>query len=292
MSDIEKIIELEKKLLAYDGPDRIVHFTEYLDKKAEENLKTRGFRSGFEAFDDKLNGLTTCEVTVITGRTGDGKTLFAESWVRKMMQTDPEVKCVFFSFEVSPFNVMAKYSDTPETPIFLPLELEAMNIDWLIERIREAKIKHACQIFVLDHLHYVVDMAQKLNMSLNIGAFMRKLKLAANEMNISILLLAHQDKGERGQDASLDGIRDSTFIAQEADNVIVVFRRKDFESNEIEKMDIDSRIKITQRQPAFFNPQDPNAHCFAIVQIAKARRAGTYRWPKLFQKVGHYLEEV
>lgn len=293
MTEASDYIQREERLASYEGPDRVVHFTDYIKLKQEENQKIKSFKSGFSSFDEKMGGLATGEVTVISGRTGEGKTLFAESLMRKMIQADDSVKACMFSFEVSPFTLLMKYQEDQRTPLYVPQALEAMNIDWLADRILEAKIKYDCRFFVLDHLHYLVDMAVRQNMSLNIGAFMRRLKFEiATQMNVAVLLIAHQDKGDKKDEASLEGIRDSTFIAQEADNVVIVSRKKDFLNVEIDAMPKPAQEKIRHRMPAFPDLQNPFSQNFATVQIAKARRMGTFRWPKLFQKVGNFLEEV
>lgn len=288
MSDQEATINREKELATYTGPDRIVHRNEYLKLKEADKLKIRTYASGYEMFDKKLGGLATGEVTVISGRTGEGKTLFAESWLRRLLRAG--LVGAFFSFEVVAHVIAERYS--PDDGIYFPLELEAMNVEWLGRRIEEAKLKYDCRVFVLDHLHFLVDMSTRQNMSLNIGGFMRRLKLLALSLNVSIILIAHQDKGEKGQDPSLEGIRDSTFIAQEADNVIIVSRRKDFSNSDLMTLSAEAQTRVNARMAELPDPNDPFRHGFAIVQIAKARRSGTYRWPKLFQKVGNYVEEV
>lgn len=288
MTDIEKTIDREKELAAYDGRDRVVHRNDFLKIKEAEHSKVRSYSSGFEMFDKKLGGLATGEVTVISGRTGEGKTLFAETWLHRLLKSG--ICGCFFSFEVTATVIAERFAE--EDLIYFPLELQAMNTDWLHNRIEEAKIKYECRIFVLDHLHFLVDMATKQNMSLNIGGFMRRLKTIALGLNVAIILIAHQDKGERGQEPSIEGIRDSTFIAQEADNVLIVYRRKDFLSADFANMPSESQAKIQLRMTELPDPAEPFKNGFAIIQIAKARRTGTFRWPKLFQKSGNYLEEV
>lgn len=289
MTDAEKTIDREAELAAYQGPDRVVHRNQFLTLKEAERKKVRSFQSGYAMFDKKLGGLATGEVTVISGRTGEGKTLFAESWLRRLLQIG--VCGCFFSFEVTATTIAEKYGD--EDFIYFPLELKVMDVEWLQDRIEEAKLKYECRVVVLDHLHFLVDMATKQNMSLNIGAFMRRLKTIALGLNVAIILIAHQGQpSDKNSEPSLENIRDSSFIAQEADNVLIVSRRKDFLGSELSGMPAESQSKIQARMTELPDPQDPYKCGFAIVQIAKARRTGTYRWPKLFQKVGNFMEEV
>lgn len=292
----ENLIDREKALFGYDGPDRVVHFTDYLVARKAMRSTVVAFLSGYRNFDEKLEGIAEGEVTVITGKTGEGKTLFAESLVRNILLENGEARAAYFSFEVTPEALLEKYQDSPSTPIYLPLELRAMDVEWLEMRIEEAKLKHGCQIFIIDHLHYLVDMATKQNMSLNIGGFMRKLKLMALRLRVAVILLAHQKGVAKGEEPSIEDVRDSSFIGQESDNVIVIWRRKDFGGEELHEMEMANPILCaavrgridTGRAPL----PDAYEDKFAFVQIAKARRSGTFRWKKLFQKSGKFLEEV
>lgn len=93
------------------------------------------------------------------------------------------------------------------------MEMKAGNFEWLKLKCLEAKMKYNCQVIFIDHLHFLVDMETKLNMSLNIGAVMRQIKHdIAKEMGLMVFLIAHQ--GQPGSDAepSLGNIRDSSFI--------------------------------------------------------------------------------
>lgn len=276
-------------------PDKIVHFTEYL-KSVEENASPSfPLVSGFKEFDSKLENLQTGEVTVISGKTGEGKTLFAESWIRGMMTNSNATSCIF-SYEVSPKVMLQKYKIESGLPLYLPMELKTMDVEWLRERVQEAKLWYGTRVFLFDHLHFLIDMSTKQNMSLNIGGFMRRLKQEiAIGLDVAVILIAHQKGVPRGEEPSLEDLRDSSFVAQEADNVIMVWRRPDFKEMDIMDIRQSNPIladEIDRRSPGFNDSSNLYARQFEMVQIAKARRSGTYRWKKLFQKVGHYFEEV
>lgn len=280
-----------KELLEYDGPDRIVHFNEYLRLKRSDKNSCDSYFGAFPVFDRKLDGLQTGELTVISGKTGEGKTLFAESWMNGLIRANPTLKACFFSFEVAPQALLAKYAESPQLEIYLPLELKTADFGWLQKRVWEAAVKENCKLFIFDHLHFLIDMAERQqNMSLNIGRFMRELKSKiALELNVSVILIAHQ-KGT--EEATIDAIRDSSFISQESDNVILVGRRKNFTGSELQNMDEETQGKIRQRTFNMLPGNDLYSSQFAVVEIAKARRAGAFRWKKLFQKQSVFLEEV
>ncbi len=294
----KEILELERQLIDYKGEDKVVHFTDYLLSRVE----TQGgkvFDCGFLSFNRKMKGIKTGELITVTGPTGEGKTLFVESWMQSMILEDAvmgNVKFCIFSFESSPEDMLAKYVSKDTYPIYLPMQLEVMNFDWLYKRVYEAKLKEGCNVFVFDHLHFLVDMSTKQNQSLNIGAFMRKMKHdIAKALNVCVIMIAHQKGKVKGEEPSLEGIRDSALIAGESDTVIVVWRKENFEGGELDKLLLKNPI-IFEAVKARIDGMESNGgdyyQQFAMVQIAKGRRAGVYRWPKLFQKVNNFLEEV
>jgi replicative DNA helicase len=92
-----------------------------------------------------------------------------------------------------------------------------------MERCIEAHMKYNTRIFFVDHLHYLIDMARVKNPSLDIGTIVRRLKRFAVDNDFIIFLLAHVSKTE-SDNVSYRDLRDSSFIAQESDTVIMVKR--------------------------------------------------------------------
>lgn len=283
-----------KTLIAYQGPDRVVHFTDYILENASKP-PGKNFKSGFKSFEEKMGGIQSGEVVVISGHRKEGKTLFAESWIRSMTRLNPEAKTAILSYEVSPDTLLAKYVNDEAAPIYLPLKLETMNFEWLRQRCAEAKYKYNCRIVMIDHLHFMIDMATQQNMSLNIGGFMRSLKhKIALEMQLGIILISHQGQPREGREASVDTIRDSSFVAQESDATVIVSRRENYnpvELNDVANMKGEIYAELL-RPPADASPDDKFSAGLSLVKIDCHRRTGTYRWKKLFQKRGDWLEEV
>ena len=271
-----------------------VHFTDYL-KKTEILGNGRVFKSDFSSFDEQLDGIETGEVVVISGHAKNGKTLFAESWLKSMMLKDPTCKSIFFSFEVKTRKLLIKYLEYENLPLYVPTLLKTMDFNWLVQHCRQAKEKHGCSIVLIDHLHFMVDMNTKQNMSLNIGAFMRRLKQEiAIDLDMAVVLIAHQGQSEKGKEASVYSIRDSSFVAQEADSVIIVGRRKNLDS--VESMDFrrtygdEKADKVSLKESAF--DEDEYSQGLCLVSIERARRSGVFEFRKLFKKVGEFMEEI
>ena len=289
--DLGKLQELVK----YKGADRVVHFTDFLLDKANSKSNKR-FVSGFSSLENKIQGIEAGEVVVITGHTKAGKTLFAESWIHGMTKRDPEARAVIFSFEVQTEKLLIKYQKSGlDLPIYVPLRLETMSFDWLYSRCLEAKLKFNCRIILIDHLHFLVDMNTKQNMSLNIGAFMRRLKKdIALDLDLAVILIAHQGQPKDKQEASLANMRDSSFIGQESDSTIVVTRRKNMDNIEIQDYSINypDVNELLLFPPAGSSDDDQYSANLAIVKVEVHRRTGVYDWKKLFKKSGDFMEEI
>lgn len=290
----EQLAEKMVALVDYDGKDRVVHFKDYLLDNASKGGSQKTFKSEFAHLDEKIGGLQTGEVVIVSGYTKNGKTLFAESWIHSMAKKDPSAKTAIFSFEVQTEKLLVKYMYDDTLPLYVPTELKTMDFEWLKQRCLEAKLKHDCRVILIDHLHFLVDMNTKQNMSLNIGAFMRRLKHEiALGMNMAVILIAHQGQPKEGKEADLGGIRDSSFVSQEADMVVIVSRKEDYGPKDIEKYS--SKYGYERVEKLFPVPDtidDKYSQGLAQVKVACTRRTGVFDFKKLFKKVGNFLEEV
>lgn len=265
--------ELEdvERLLTYEGKDRVVPWTEYLTEKAKTSKGAVRLSSGFPELDHVLDGLVGGEVVVLSGLTGNGKTLFAKTLIRNMA-LDKE-SCLCLSYEVTTEEFLRPFKEEALTnAIFtVPLELKTGFIPWVEERVIEAKLKHDNKVLLIDHLHYVISM-QTDKMSLNIGAAMRCLKEIAIKHKQIIILIAHQEKLKDDKEPGIETLRDSSFVGQEADVVIIVHRLPDTKPE---------------------RGEDPTFDLgYALIKIDKARRSGAYKKRLTFQKRGNWLEPI
>lgn len=279
-------------LSVYSGDDRIVPIAEFPNPNAGH---TPTFKCGYPSFDEKLGGVQVGEVVVITGHTKNGKTLFAESWLRSIMHQDPLAKTTVFSFEVQTHKLIQKYIGDDAVRIYVPLQLKTMDFDWLKARCQEGRDKYGSHLVLIDHLHFLVDMNTTQNMSLNIGAFMRRLKQEiAIGLNLAVVLIAHQGQAQKGVAASLHTIRDSSFVAQEADSIIAVTRRENYNAAELKEFESkygEGRAMIL-RNLCEGEYEEPYSAGLAVVSIERTRRTGVYEYKKLFRKSGEFMEEV
>lgn len=221
-----QLFEQEQALLAYEGEDKIISSYDMLDRVVSVLDESKPIYSDFPELDRVLGGFEGGELTVVSGLSGNGKTLFSQTLTLNMAGRG--INSVWFSYEVMPKNFLKAFGES--LPLFyMPSVLKDNTLDWLENRIQEAKVKFGCKCVFIDHLHFLVDMRTRNNMSLEIGYTMRSLKKIALRLNICIFLIAHTSKIKTDSELGLDSLRDSSFIAQESDNVLMIWRKLDSE---------------------------------------------------------------
>lgn len=256
------------QVLDYQGPDRVVSSIEFAEIVAKIPKPLVTLMSGIAKLDTAIKGILPGELTVISGPTGMGKTLLVDTMIRAM-RTEKHLS-LFFTFEVTP-ETIALAHNSPETVLFMPLEHVAMDLDWIRWRCLEAKMKFGCEIVVIDHLHYLIDMGFQKNMSLEIGRVMRFLKKeVALGMNLAVFIVCHVKQIDVEHEPSIYHLRDSSFVGQEADNVLMIWRKRDVEFGKKKKSMLQG---------------------LATLKVEKARRSGVMGLKIPLVKDGHILKE-
>ncbi len=217
--------EIEEALLGYRGEDRIVTFKQKQDELARIQEPEIKILTGLPTLDKWLLHSEPGDVVTISGPTGNGKTLLAQTFTMNMYMQ--EQYGLWFSYELTPKQFLGTFPDLPDLA-FMPNKMTTGAMDWVEERIYEAKVKSNDKVRVvyIDHLHFLVDMVSRQNMSIQIGTILRTLKRIAQEYKVCIILIAHTGKIQRDQDPDGENIRDSSFIRQESDTVLIVWRIK------------------------------------------------------------------
>ena len=256
------------EVVDYQGPDRVVSSIEFSEIMAKTTKPEVMLLSGIEKLDKAMNGIIPGELTVVSGPTGMGKTLLVDTMIRNM-RNDKHFS-LFLTFEVSAETVALAHN-TPETVLFLPLQHVAMDLNWIRWKVLEAKMKYQCEVVVIDHLHYLIDMGFQKNMSLEIGRVMRFLKKdIALAMNLAVIIICHVKQIDLEHEPSIYHLRDSSFVGQEADNVLMIWRKRDREYG---------KTKKTMLQG------------LAVLKIEKARRSGVMGLKIPLVKDGHTLKQ-
>ncbi len=249
-----------KKIKEYSGDDKIISSRELLllllQKKESVKIK-----SGIPALDKALDGFEGGEITVVSGQTKQGKTLLCQSITYEM--ANDGIGVLWFSYEVQARQFLRQFGE-PIPLFFLPQKLKSNLLPWVESKIYEGIVKYNIQVVFIDHLHFLVDIA-KQNISLEIGAIMRGLKKLAIKYNICIFIICHTHKTKLDKEPDFDDLRDSSFISQESDNTLMIWRnRKKKETSDGE----------------------------AYLKICLNRRQGVMDRKILLKKVNNFLVEV
>ena len=177
--------------------------------------------SNLPSLDRAVDGFLPGELIVISGPTKNGKTLLAQGLTNEF--TKQNYFPLWFSFEVMPKYFLKGF---PELPLFyLPKKLKANAMDWVISKMHESFKQYHTRVIFIDHLHYLFDMARAKSPSIEIGTIIRRLKTVAVEHGYIIFLLCHTRKGASDNSKlSHEDIRDSSFVSQESDSVMMIAR--------------------------------------------------------------------
>jgi replicative DNA helicase len=197
---------------------------------------------GFETLDAITGGVSSGELIVITAPTGVGKTTFCQSISWTLARAGHPV--LWYTLELSLAQFLKPYLDndegvqwdqggkllkTSKYPIYFPKEPEKLDFKTLKRVMRYAHDEFGVQHVFIDHLHYLLDhraIERSRSISLHIGDRLRGLRQLALETGVSIFLVAHMQKTEDGKRPTLSDIRDSSFIGQEADLVLTLWRER------------------------------------------------------------------
>ncbi len=254
----KNLIQIETELASYEGKDKVVSSHDLKKHLLSFPKNAVKLRTGFSEMDRYLNCFEGGELTVISGETGHGKTLFGQTLTHAFAEAGSH--SLWFTYEVPALQFINQFGQDP--PLFyLPTVLEESSLTWIEKRIWESKLKFNTEAVFIDHLHFLIDMKSKHNMSLEIGFVMRSLKKMALKFNIAIFLLAHTEKIKNDGEPDVRSLRDSSFVGQESDNVLFIWRKKDSDNE-------------------------------AILKIAKNRKNGVMNKKIGFIKIGQFLKEM
>jgi archaellum biogenesis ATPase FlaH len=186
--------------------------------KREKEFK---LRSNISALDKAVDGFVEGELITLSGPTKHGKTLFAQSLTVEFCKQNAFP--LWFSYEVTPKYFLQAFPDLPL--FYLPRRMKMNALAWVYSKIIESLKQYHTRVVFIDHLHYLVDMARQNNMSIEVGMVIRKLKMWAVDNGLIIFLLCHTKKGASvGEELTHESIRDSSFVAQESDCVLLIKR--------------------------------------------------------------------
>jgi replicative DNA helicase len=227
--DSEAIQRLKEMGKVYDGEDQIVS-SEELIEAVRANMGQDRIMSGFSNLDSHLKGFRPNQLIVLSALTKSGKTSFCMDLTTKLADKNP----LWFSFEESADELIEQYIERDQTPphFVTPKEIPEKTLQWVESKIIEGIAKYNSKIVFIDHLDFIVPFGGD-NRSDSIAHTMRELKGIARRWNIVVFLLCHVVKAEMDKQPTLNDLRGSSSIAQEADTVMLLWRETKKEKGEV-----------------------------------------------------------
>lgn len=184
----------------------------------------RGMSLGYRKLDDMTEGFEGGEVMVLTGYTKHGKSKLAANIAWNVASRGDDV--MFINTEMTKLQVARRMNgmtrDSSATPgkIYVNdrADLEAFDVTAIMERAKEM----GCKLVIIDHLHFFSRSAD--NQANEISKITKEFKEAAVQLDLPVILLCHVKHGDTTKRPTLEALKGSSSIAQDADIVLAVWR--------------------------------------------------------------------
>ena len=212
---------LEEAMRVYTGDDMLISSLDIL-KRIQTEPEEERFETGIKGLDTILKGFRKNQLIVLAAPTKSGKTSFCVELTIRLENLNP----VWVPFEESAEELVRKFHERNEQPplFYTPQNITGNTTVWIEKRVIEGKVKYGSKIFFIDHLHFIVPFSSD-RLDTRIGQAMRELKAIAKKHEVIIVLVAHLKKTNMTLSPTLEDLRDSSFIAQEADTVMMLWRK-------------------------------------------------------------------
>jgi replicative DNA helicase len=229
VQNLESIKRLKEVALRYEGEDRVVS-TKEIALAMKSRPPEAVYKVGLKGLDDILGGFRMKQLITLAAPTKAGKTSFAVELTIRLKDFHP----LWFPFEEPAEELIQKFLDRNEEPpeFYVPEVMTGDTLLWIEKKIVESIAKYNSQFVVIDHLHFIVPFSSE-RQDLRIGETMRALKGLAKKWGVTIILIAHLKKTKVVEQPTLEDLRDSSFIAQESDTVIFLWRETTKENGEV-----------------------------------------------------------
>jgi replicative DNA helicase len=232
---------IEDETIRQFGADKasVVPYSQYLPEAIElltDPEKNHGIPTGYSDIDSLTKGFEPSELIIVGAVEGVGKSMFVQNIFHNLGQRN--IPNLFISMEMSNIEAQKRYvemqmdventkkeeaaKEIKKMPLFA-YETENMNLDELDEKIGQAIKEHNIKIVGIDHLHYFAPQDRD-NSSAVIGYLVRKLKGLSRKHEIPFVVISHLTKLKKKGMPDKSALRDSSFIAQDADTVIMLNR--------------------------------------------------------------------
>ena len=199
------------------------------------NLNAKfGYNSGISNLDNIFR-LDKKQLTVVTGKANQGKTTFLDYYVFQLAKT-AGLKTLFISYELDNdlhtalFTRYAPEDIIKNKFIFANTIENASEIKQIVQGIAQAKQLYNIDNVVIDPFNYIsIKQTSDSNAICNV---LIKLKEAAMNLDVSIILVAHPKKLQADEELTGESIYGSIHFRNAADNILII--NTDFEQRTTE----------------------------------------------------------
>jgi len=184
----------------------------------------RGLSVGWRKMDELTEGFEPGEVMILTGHTKHGKSKLAANIAWNVAQKGTNV--LFVNTEMTKLQVARRMNAMSKTDEKLPgtiylndrADLQYRDVITIMENAKEK----GCGMVIIDHLHF---FGRSVDNQVNeISKITKEFKEAAVQLELPVLLLCHIQQGDTSKRPTLQMLKGSSSIAQDADIVITVWR--------------------------------------------------------------------
>jgi replicative DNA helicase len=219
----ERLKGVTRAAVQAESKFEIVDLQPYMTQAREHREpegQIKGLSTGLKKVDDMTQGFVPGELMIISGQTSHGKTQLSNNIMLNAALNDHKV--MFITMEMTKqetadrFNNLTKDQDIGEGKIFLNMraDLAYTDVTKLVEKAKEKGCDH--------HLHYFSRSVE--NATQEVSKIVKEFKGAAVQYELPIILICHVRKMPPKKHPTIEDLRDSSLIAQDADMVLIVWR--------------------------------------------------------------------
>lgn len=245
--DDEELVQLQTDMLTEledDTPNAaaeisIALMSDYTEA-AQELYKNfghmQGLSTGYRKLDELTLGLAAGELIMVAGKTSRGKTTLALNIANKVALEGKNV--LFVTLEMTHAEITQRLmfindcTDSELTDAFYDVssriafqKTDELRWDSIDKLMQKAKEDLDVDLVVIDHLHYFTR--ELTNVAEDLGRITKEFKKNAIRHEMPVILISHVRKTGDDKEATMEDLRGSSYMAQDADIVLMVGRGKE-----------------------------------------------------------------